>query len=350
MKPQNRVLALGALLPLLAAGHADAWHGKGHHVATTLAVEAAGKGVPEFFRAGAATIAHCSLDPDLFTRPIGPDPLHSAEGPEHYFDVELLKGVAAPPTRYEFVQMCARNRVNPGTVGLLPYAVTEWTQRLTVAFAEQRAYPENPHIRAKCLVYAGLLSHYAQDLCQPLHVTVHWDGRAGTDANSPRSGIHTKVDALLGKLVFSAPDVLKAVEPAAFDMLMAGVLAEIGRSHALVDRVYEIEKELPDPDKPLPKGPAVTRFATDRLQAAAKFTASLYLTAWKDSAKIKLPSWYGRPFSPPPQSSLNRPAPSPCQEQPRLVYTDGRSRSRGPVPRSGNRESARGAGTDGRQY
>jgi len=311
MRTGKRILALGVLLVLLEPPAAHAWHGKGHHVATTLALEVAGKDLPEFFRAGAAVVAHCSLDPDLFTRPIGPDAVHAAEAPEHYFDVELLKGAAPPRTRYEFVELCARNELRPNDVGLLPYAVTEWTQRLTVAFAEHRAYGDNPHIRAKCLVYAGLLSHYAQDLCQPLHVTVHWDGRAKADGTSPRTGIHGKVDALLGKLVFSRTAVLKSIEPAAFEKLMPAVLPEIDRSHRLVETVYELEKALPEVDAPLRESPAVIGFAAERLQAAARFTASLYLTAWKASRQIRLPSWYARPFNPPPAKPARPPKPAP---------------------------------------
>ena len=282
----------------LAAGNAEAWHGKGHHVATRLAVAAAGERMPVFFREGAATVAHCSLDPDLFTRPIGPEPLHSAEAPEHYFDLELLKGQTPPATRYEFLALCARKGLAPNKVGLLPYAVSEWTRRLTVALAEHRAGPGNRHVRMKCLVYAGLLSHYAEDLCQPLHVTIHWDGRSDADGNSPRTGIHTKVDALLGKLSPKAPAVLKGLGVEPVQDLLPGVLAEIGRSHRLVESVYQLAKDLPDLAKPLPADGPVRAFASERLRAAVRFTASLYVTAWRDSATIKLPSWYSRSDGP----------------------------------------------------
>ncbi|NTU79540.1 MAG: hypothetical protein HGA45_09075, partial [Chloroflexales bacterium] len=57
--------------------------------------------VPAFFREGAAAVAHASLDPDCFTRPIAPVELHAAESPEHRFDLELLEGNAPPNRRYE---------------------------------------------------------------------------------------------------------------------------------------------------------------------------------------------------------------------------------------------------------
>lgn len=300
----------GLALAALAAGvalfavPAAAWHGKGHHSATTLAVQALPPEVPEFLRRGVATVAHCSLDPDLFTRPIGPEPLHSGESPEHFLDVELLKGAKPPASRHEFLQLCAERGVKPAKVGLLPYAVSEWALRLAVALAEHRRAPDNPHIQAKCLVYAGILAHYAEDLCQPLHTTVHWDGRANPDGSSPRSGIHAKVDALLGKVPPAAAPDARAIRPAALDDLLADVLAELGRSHALVETVYGLERDLPAGDAPLAADTPSARLAAERLVAAARFTASLYLTAWRQSEKVKLPEWYQRTDGPATQPAV----------------------------------------------
>ena len=302
MNAPKRTVLLAVAVLLLPAGLALAWHGRGHHVATTLALEAADK-LPEFLSDGAATVAHCSLDPDLFTRPIGPKELHLAESPEHYFDVELLAGAAPPDDRYAFLKHCAAKGLDPRKVGLLPYALTEWTQRLTVALAEHRAYPDNPHIRTKCLVYAGILAHYAADACQPLHLTIHWDGRADPNGESPRTGIHKNVDALLGKLTFDRSAVLKDVKPAAFEKLLPSVLDRIGKGRKLVETVYKLEKDLPPMDAPLKAESPAGRFAADRLRAAVAFAASLYLTAWMDSKNIVLPTWYKRPYDPPPKAS-----------------------------------------------
>lgn len=315
--------ALAATFALFAlAPHSTlAWHAKTHRAAVLLALQAAKADLPAFLPAGAATVAHCSLDPDLFTRPIGPEPLNGAEAPEHFFDIELLKDAPAPAGRKEFIAWCARNDLEPQKIGLLPYAVTEWTQRLTVALAEHRADPNNPHVRTKCLVYAGLLAHYSADLCQPLHITIHWDGRAKSDGSSPRSGIHNRLDALPGKLKFDPAALLRDIKPAPLALLappaaqgepqrvsggsgspakaspsplLKGVLDEIGRSHALVQRVYAMEKDIPAADAALDPNSPAAAFATERLKAAATFTACLCLTAWRDSQAIKLPSWYKR--------------------------------------------------------
>jgi len=309
LKYRHIILAAGIFFAF--ATSAPAWHGKGHYDVALLALRAARTdgNLPAFFHAGARTVAHSSLDPDNFTRPIAPNALHRAESPEHFFDVELLAEANMPPNRYEFIDLCYRRKLKPNRVGLLPYAITEWTQRLTVTFAEYRKYPDNPTIRAKCLLHAGMLAHYAADLCQPLHVTIHYDGRA-TGGKSPRSGIHAKVDALLGKLAgdanapspgkpFDANSLLAGMRPVAFKAVLPATMAELRKSSALVGRVYDLEKQIPAEAAPIAPGSAVEKFSAERMQAAGKFTASLYLTAWHDSADIKLPWWYRRPYNPP---------------------------------------------------
>ena len=90
-----------------------------------------------------------------------------------------------------FCKSCVSNRL-----GLLPYAIAETTYMLSLALAEHHRWPDNQAIQSKCLVYAGLLSHYAEDACMPLHATVHWDGRVLPNGQSPRTGIHSRVDGL----------------------------------------------------------------------------------------------------------------------------------------------------------
>jgi len=299
----RRLWLIGGLATLACLASVQAWYGPGHDPATKAATAALPDDLPAFFRTGAETIAHCSADPDLFRLREQPE-LRDAEVPEHYFDLELLAGAPVPPTRYAFVKLCAGKGLRPEAVGLLPYAIVEWTQRLTLAFAEHRKWPANRHVRAKCLLYAGLLAHYAQDACQPLHTTIHYDGRVKEGGGSPRSlptsrqagGIHAKVDALLQKVKVGPEALAGRIRPAAFDKLMPAVVAEIKRSHALLDKVYELESQLPLAEAGLPADSKVARFAEERLGAAANFTASLFLTAWKNSARLALPDWHKRPI------------------------------------------------------
>lgn len=289
----RRSIGLAVVIVGLASVCAQAWYAQGHGVATRAAVAGVPSEVPGFFRAGADAMVHCSADPDLY-KEVGLAQLRASEEPEHYLDFELLKGATLPPTRYDYLRFCYSHQLDPTKVGTVPYAVTEWTQRLTYAFAEHRRWPDNPHIKSKCLVYAGMLAHYAQDLCQPLHTTVHYDGRVGEDGSSPHSGIHACVDALFQHLPPAAEKMAVPSKVKAFADVWAETLAELGRSHALVDKVYELEDELPRSRDRGVLTPKVQAFAEERLAQCARFTAALYLSAWRQSEAVRLPRWHER--------------------------------------------------------
>jgi hypothetical protein len=278
---------------LATGGAAYGYDGPGHHLATQIAVAGLPEEMPAFFRGAGPAMASGSLDPDVFKVRELPQ-LRDGEYPEHYFDVELLKGRTVPPLRYGFLDLCAKEGIQTSKVGTLPYALAEWTQRLTVAFADHRHFPDSARLRAKCIVYAGILAHYAADATQPLHTTIHYDGRATPDGKSPRSGIHAKVDALIEKVPVEPAVVAVKIKPRAFAKLWPAILEQIDRSRALVDRVYALERQLPGRDEQLGEDAEVIAFGRDRLEAAAEFIASLYLTAWRDSADLPLPDWHLR--------------------------------------------------------
>lgn len=273
---------------VLLAGPAAGWWGKGHEALTRAAVVALPAGVPAFLREGAPAAAHVVNDPDLFKNPAVPH-LADAEHGEHYFDVELLAGTTPPATRSAFLDTCARLGLTPSRVGLLPYAVVEWTERLAVGLAEHRRWPDDPQIRAKCLVYAGMLAHYAQDACQPLHVTVDYDGRRQADGSMVGRGIHEKADALIERCALSLAELTAGRPPSPLQPLMAGVIDEIDASRGQLDRLYALDARLADPTDP-----EVRQLALERGRAAVRFTASLYLTAWEISESVRLPAWHQR--------------------------------------------------------
>ena len=184
--------------------------------------------------------------------------------------------------------------MDPKDAGMLPYAIIEWTQRLTLAFAEHRLWPENPYVQIKCLVYAGMLAHYAADLTMPLHTTVHWDGRADGEGKSPRSGIHHKVDALPTKLPYVQIFAEPLPEPRAHEDVFAFVLDQLAANHALVDRVYELEPRLPETGDPEMIDAEVIDFTIGRTRAAAQLTAELIRSAWENSADVDMHWWLDR--------------------------------------------------------
>jgi hypothetical protein len=79
--------------------------------------------------------------------------------------------------------------------------------------------------------------------------------------------------------------------------LWAGIGAELKASQAQIDRTYALEAQLPKESDIAPlwkPSPELETFTTERMEAGRMFTARLFLTAWQDSAKIKLPKWLKR--------------------------------------------------------
>jgi hypothetical protein len=244
--------------------------------------------VPAFFRNAAAQVAHMSFDPDVAKNRAAPH-LYDGEFTEHFFDLELLEGDDIPEKRHEFIALCNRLGVAPNRIGYAPYSIMEYTERLMVAFAEHRKWPENPMIQAKIFVYAGILAHYAEDIAQPLHATIHYDGRVVDDGEKLHAGIHETMDSLIERLEMKPTDLARnvTVVPIEGDLAEA-VRAQIYESNGRVDLVYELVEGLDPVSK---QGRAL---AQERARRAVAFTASLYLTAWQLSEDVRLPGWLKR--------------------------------------------------------
>ncbi|MDZ7816256.1 MAG: hypothetical protein U5N86_09750 [Planctomycetota bacterium] len=285
----KRALLVFVLFSLcIGAMNADGWIDQGHQHATTLAVTSLDGRLPQFFFKDEFILRSACTDPDDFKNKMVP---HSrgTEGPDHYLDLEKLRGAPVPRTRYKLIAFCAERGIKPEHVGFLPYAVTEWTEKLAVSLYEWRNAPDEQReaLSYKCLTYAGILAHYSGDLCMPLHTTIHFDGRVGKDGKSPFKGLHLKVDGLIHK-VSVVPFDPTDIEPFNHEYLFEEVMAEFMRSHALIDRVYELEQHVPALDQEI-KSEELKKFARNRLRAATRFTAELYLTAWKISETLKPP-------------------------------------------------------------
>lgn len=276
-----------ALFVLCIAGGfpARAWVASAHESIAVTAVKTLPDSMPPYFRAGAARVGRSAIDPDYFRLRDLPQ-LRNVESPEHYLDSEFLDGAEWPPTRYEYLGLLAREELSPYTVGTLPYSLIEAVQRLAASFAQVRANPRDAWAQAKSLHHAGVLAHYSADLCQPLHTTIHYNGRARPDGSSPRSGIHSKTDGL-GDVVFDQGGVTVA-SPEAVGDVWAAIRAEFAASHALVDRVYELESGLGAD----PVSSEALAFGRERIAASVRFTAALYVSAWELSAGISLPNWF----------------------------------------------------------
>ena len=313
----KRVFTIVVLCLLTPSFPALAWWPQGHSILAAAALRALPDDVPAYFRNDPGQVAHCAQDPDVAKSPVMPFTT-DREDPEHYIDYELLKGQPFPATRDGYMTMIAKLGLSPKQAGLVPYAVAEWTERLSITFAEYRKWPDNPYIQTKSLVYAGILAHYAGDLCMPLHVTNDHDGRARADGSSPRTGIHAKVDSLIEKLNLKPEELAKGqtIQPisatipvpgnwqgpennrAVIKGLFPAILLELTLSRSKIDRTYELEDQLPPEQGAWTPSADITAFTTERGRESTRFIASLYLTAWRRSAAINLPRWLVRETAP----------------------------------------------------
>ncbi len=280
------------ILFFIATTPALAWWGGGHDILTQASIKAVPDELPKFFRTSSAKemIAHIAYDPDVSKNRDMPN-ARAAEYGEHYFDLELIKDNPVPSDRNAFIKLCAELELEPMKVGFLPYAVAEWTERLAIAFAEYRKWPDKPIIQYKCYVYAGFLAHYAQDMCQPLHLTVHFDGIVQQDGTKLHNGIHEKVDSSIEMIKLNPIELAKDQQVKPVEELIPAIVQQIKNGHSLVDRVYNLVNEYQKLNQP---SQDLMDFTNERSREAVRWTASLYLTAWKMSENIRLPGWLER--------------------------------------------------------
>jgi hypothetical protein len=263
----RRPIALAfALAGTLSAAPAAAWHARGHKAVAEGAVAILPEEVPSYFREGADSIAHHSVDPDLWRNRATPE-LTAATVPWHYVH---------------------RDSTGAGD-GDLDRTIVELTERLTLSFAEHRRRPGDPDVRAASLVIAGWLAHFAADLAQPLHTSIHHDGWALPDGSSPADGVHATVDGLLERVVADPAAAAADLPPLEVDDLDATIASELAAAHAELDAAYAALDRIEAADGEIDDRTAA--FVCRRYEAAVRLLAGLFRGAWRRSATIELPRW-----------------------------------------------------------
>jgi hypothetical protein len=277
----RRYLIGGVLLALALASLAQAWWVKGHESIAEAAASRLPEGMPAFFRAGGKQLAHFAGDPDRWKNPDAKF-LRAAEAPDHYIDLEDLEGKDLPADRYKAAAMIARLKHRPERTGMLPYAILENYDRLSCAFKDYRDDPKNPAVPMKCLVYAGVLSHFTGDAAMPLHTTRSYDGRKGPDNKLVQRGIHAKIDGFPENNKLSPEEICRGLEPKKIDDVWAHVNQFIQASHTHVTKCYDLDGTGAF-DKPTAESRA---FILERCRAAAQLTMDLWYSAWLRSEKM----------------------------------------------------------------
>jgi len=268
---------------ILAAGVtlAPAWWVIGHGTIAEAASARLPESMPAFFRAAGKQLNHLAGDPDRWKNPSAKH-LKAAEAPDHFIDLEDLEGNELPDDRYKAAALIARLKHRPAGTGMLPYAIMENYDRLSCAFYDYRQDPDNPAIRAKCLVYAGILSHFTGDASMPLHTTRNYDGKKGEDGKLMQKGIHAKIDAFPEKNQFTAEEICRGLEAKQIEDVWAHIGKTLRESFKHIDRCYALDAAGAF-DKPTDESRA---FILERCRVGAQFTMDLWYSAWLRSAKM----------------------------------------------------------------
>ena len=277
------VVVLAAFGASLAIG----WWSGGHETIAEAAAARLPDDVPAFFRRGGKELAHFSVDPDRWkNRQM--NFLRRAEEGNHFLDTEDLDGKPLPATnRFDAIKLIANElKKEPNKVGMLPYAIMEYYEKLTIGFYDYRKTPTNSAIPMKCLVYGGILAHYTGDAAMPLHATREFDGKRRADRTVMQKGIHARVDSFPEKNGIMPEEVCRGLEAKKIDDVWEHVQKSIAESHAQVPKCYEF-----DAGGAFAKPTEESRaFILSRVRAGAQLTLDLWYNAWLQSEKLP-PHW-----------------------------------------------------------
>lgn len=284
-RASRHIALMGSMIWIVTAtSTSGAWWIQGHGLIAEAAASFLPDEMPAFFRASGKKLAHLAGDPDRWKNREAAF-LKLTEFPEHFIDLEDWNGLEWPRERFRAIELLIRSKKQPDKVGLLPYAIAEYFDKLTIAFADYRADPGNAAVQAKCLVYAGALSHYTGDCCMPLHTTRDFDGRPGPNGAVLQKGIHAKIDGFPELQGFSAEEIARGLKARVIRDVWKYIHDRIHESHLYVDLCYELDQA----DAFAKPTPASREFVLERVRSAAEFTADLWLTAWLRSASIPPP-------------------------------------------------------------
>ncbi len=322
---------ISRLLPLLCAvcGLAvpalHAWDYDGHRMVNQLALAGLPPTFPAFVRTpeAAERIAFLAGEPDRW-RNVTDLPLRQANGLDHYLDLEQLTAAGLAPAtvsalRYEFAAQFAAGRaqhpenfsmVDPARnadhtrewPGFLPWAITEYYERLKSAFSYLRTFQESggrpeeiANAQADIIYLMGVMGHYVGDSTQPLHTTIHNNGWVGANPKGYTTweGFHAWIDGgFNAKIGLKPGDVAPQARAAkvlptataagARDRLFGEIMDHLVAESARVEPLYELDKEK-KLSGTMPGSEEGRAFLEEQLLRGGELLSSLWLTASRNA-------------------------------------------------------------------
>ena len=285
----DRVLILLALIAIVAWAGRAAWESEGHLMIGRAAAERIPDDMPAFFRDAADQLAYLNVEPDRWKDRRERDldqALHRAYSPGHYINYEVVPdSVLQASDRLDYFRALQDAGVD-GQPGFLPYVILELTQRLRIGFRVWRRAvgPEVPWIEQRIINDAGVLGHYVADASSPLHTSIHYNGWVGDNSMgyATDQDTHSRVEGGYVRTRISIEDVLARVgPPVLFSDLRPAIWEYLDASHALVERLYQIDQAARFDEQTTAEVNRV--FIAGRLGAGAAMLRDLWWSAWRTS-------------------------------------------------------------------
>ncbi|HEX5274160.1 MAG TPA: hypothetical protein VFW34_02710 [Candidatus Rubrimentiphilum sp.] len=336
----RKIIAASLVSLFTCSAPAFAWGDKGHEIIGQLAGSSLPSAVPAFMRTMPAQYEIMYLAPE-FDRLKGSGTAWDAENdPGHYVDLDdngMVAGVASlqklPATREEYDTALRAAGTDQYRQGYLPYAIIEGWEQLRYDFGYWRVdnyhatHASTSHARAEAatdraidqaliLRDAGVWGHFVEDACQPLHVTIHFNGWGNypnpngyTNARNTHSFFEsTVVDRYITPGLVKQQMVPSMIQPPnkllTQDQVATLVAGYIQGSWQAVGPLYDIEKTGGFANG----SPAAVKFTARQLARGAVELRDLITLAWYDSLNTKV----GYPYqsvrdilngAPPPKGS-----------------------------------------------
>ena len=253
--------------------------------------------MPAFFRAASEQLSYLNPEPDRWkSRAEGQldGALSGSTSPEHYIDMDLVSPAVlhvalATPNRYAYIDTLRAAGVAASTMGFLPFEMLELTQKLRNDFRLWRSAPDSTvrsWIQARVIEDAGVLGHYVADGSNPHHTTKHHNGWVSENPKgyTTDNTFHSRFESQYVQGQIKLSDIIGSIaqQPRVFPNLRAAIISYLTTSNEQLDRLYEIDKDLPfraDTSSPEQKA-----FAVERLAAGAAMLRDIWWTAWVTSA------------------------------------------------------------------
>lgn len=286
-----------ALAP--GGGPACAWGGKGHQIQAQTALRALPADVPAFFREAVHEMTYLISEPDRWRTSEQPG-LTETAGPNHTTKWEIVPK-PLPANRHQFlIQLAKEGKLDPPAevreYGTAAYGVQEWAEMLTAAFRRWRALPESTEaertqkrqMERSILFIAGVAGHWATDVTQPMHASIHlagWHSSVPNPQGYKDNRIHRRYETEYVEAAISLEDVTALMDDK--PRLLGDWLREaekvIAASNSHIEQIYIWDKKTPFGSGKEPK--AAAAFTAARLADGARFLRDLWYTAWMRSGE-----------------------------------------------------------------